>query len=110
MMALYKWPHVTPLFGLFGTWQQPELCRRVDANIATGEETIVLSMLTLLSHACFLHSITSKTRTTYLLAGTNSLLGRKIYFLSPSYTSMYHLMPVLISMYKEQYNNKVARS
>jgi hypothetical protein len=46
MMALYKWPHVTPLFGLFGTWQQPELCRRVDANTATNEETIVLSMLT----------------------------------------------------------------
>jgi hypothetical protein len=46
MMALYKWPHVTPLFGLFGTWQQPELCQRVDANIATDKENIVLSMLT----------------------------------------------------------------
>jgi hypothetical protein len=46
MMALYKWPHITSLLGLFGTFQQPELCRRVDGNIATDKETIVLSMLT----------------------------------------------------------------
>jgi hypothetical protein len=44
-MALYKWPHPTPLFGLFGTWQQSELCGWVDASIATNKETNVLSTL-----------------------------------------------------------------
>jgi hypothetical protein len=33
-------------FGLFGLWHQLLLGRRVDANITTDEETIVLSMLT----------------------------------------------------------------
>jgi hypothetical protein len=60
MMALYEWPHVTTLFGLFRTWQQPELCRRVDANIATDEETIVLSMLT--SSLTSNRQVTGKTR------------------------------------------------